>query len=477
MDTVGMKKLEIEIKWRPALLVLAIFLVLWFAPCPEGLDPTGWKVLAVFLATIAGLLTKPMPMGAIVLLAITFLAAAKVLPTRDVLGGFGNGTAWLIAMALLISRAFIKTGFGNRISYMFIKRLGHTTLGLAYAISFSGYVMGPAAPSNTARTGGILMPLILAISKIYGSEPNSPSRRRMGSYLLFVTIQTSFVVCAAFLTAMGGNPLAVGLAAAAGVQLTWTTWAWGALLPSIVCMLGFPLIFYYIYPPEIKHSPEAREMAADKLKEMGSMTAPEKCMLFTFFLLLVMWVGGGVLGLNATIAAFIGVVFLLYCGVLSWNDIITESAAFDCLLWYSGVILLGSSLFKYGVIKWASGGVTALLSGVSWPVVLLFLLVVTMYGGYFIASSTAFLSATYATFLAIALAAGAPPLMAALALACFASTQACLTWYSSGICAIFFATGYFEEKEWLKYGFITSVLHLTLWLGSAVIWWKLIGWF
>ena len=36
---------------------LAIGLALWFTPPPEGLSPKAWQMFAIFVATIAGIIT------------------------------------------------------------------------------------------------------------------------------------------------------------------------------------------------------------------------------------------------------------------------------------------------------------------------------------------------------------------------------------------------------------------------------------
>lgn len=40
------------------------------------------------------------------------------------LSGFANGTIWLIAIAMFLSRAVIKTGLGKRIALYFVGRFG-----------------------------------------------------------------------------------------------------------------------------------------------------------------------------------------------------------------------------------------------------------------------------------------------------------------------------------------------------------------
>lgn len=55
-----------------------------------------------------------------------------------------------------------------------------------------------------------------------------------------------------FITAMAANPLAVNLAASAGINISWGTWALAGLVPGIVCLICVPLILYALYPPEVR---------------------------------------------------------------------------------------------------------------------------------------------------------------------------------------------------------------------------------
>lgn len=40
-------------------------LTLWFVPAPDGVKQQAWHLLAIFVATIAGIVAKPLPMGAV----------------------------------------------------------------------------------------------------------------------------------------------------------------------------------------------------------------------------------------------------------------------------------------------------------------------------------------------------------------------------------------------------------------------------
>lgn len=442
---ITMKSLEFQLKPKPGLAVLVVFLALWFCPPPQGLTLQAWHVFVTFVCTILGFLTKPLPLGAIVMLALTVLAGTRTLTVPQTLSGFGNHSVWLIVMAFFISRGF------------------------------TNYCLAPAMPSSTARSGGTVCPLTIAVAKAYGSDPATGTERKIGSYLLFTAFQTNYPVGAAFMTAMAGNTLAASMAADLGVQITWLSWFIAALVPALVSICSVPLALYVFYPPEIKKSPEAREMARQKLAEMGPMSLPEKMMLCAFIILLSLWVFGTMLGVHATIAAFVGIMFLVLVGVLTWKDVLSERGAYDCLIWFAGLIMMASYLNKLGVIKWITGGMSGMLAGLPWPVVIFVLAMSSMYLAYCFASSTAMVSAVYAAYLTIALANGVPPELGAMVIAIFINLQACLTYYSGGSAPIFYSTGYIPSGDWLRVGFLVSLVHIVVWFGVGAIWWKIIG--
>jgi DASS family divalent anion:Na+ symporter len=88
--------------------VLAVGTIIWLIPPPGGVEPRAWHLLAIFVATIVGIIAKPLPMGAIALLGIAMTALTGTLTINQALSGFGNSTIWLIVVAFFISRALSK---------------------------------------------------------------------------------------------------------------------------------------------------------------------------------------------------------------------------------------------------------------------------------------------------------------------------------------------------------------------------------
>jgi di/tricarboxylate transporter len=90
--------------------------------------------------------------------------------------GFGNSTVWLIFGLSCSPQATIKPSFGRRLALILVKYLGRRSLTLGYAITFADLLLAPFTPSNTARSGGTIYPIIANLPPLYGSKPNDPAR-------------------------------------------------------------------------------------------------------------------------------------------------------------------------------------------------------------------------------------------------------------------------------------------------------------
>jgi DASS family divalent anion:Na+ symporter len=464
----------------PLLVTLGVGAAIWFAPIPESIlalenGVAAWHLLAIFVATILGIILKPLPMGAVAILGITASAITGTLTINEALSGFGNRVIWLIVAAFFISRGFIKTGLGARIAYLFMSVLGKKSLGLSYGLVATDLIMAPAIPSNTARAGGVVFPILQSIAKAYDSDPEDGTAGRIGRFLTLVAFQGTIITSAMFLTAMAANPLAASLAGDMGIEISWTGWAVAALVPGIVSLLVIPYVIYKLAPPEIKETPEAAQIARDKLAEMGRVKLSEFIMIGAFITLLGLWIFGKQLGVHSTVTAFVGLSVLLVFGVLSWNDVLNERGAWNTLVWFAALVMMASQLNSLGLVGWFSETVGVQVAGFAWLPAFLIISLLYFYSHYMFASNTAHVGAMYAAFLAVALAVGTPPMLAALVLAFFSNLFSSMTHYGTGPAPVLFGSGYVETATWWKIGFIVSLINIVIWLGVGGLWWKIIG--
>lgn len=444
-------------------------------PTPDGVEPQGWYLLAIFVATIIGIIARPAPMGVIALLGLTVAAATEVLTLGDALSGFSNSTIWLIVIAFLIARAVIKTGLGTRIAYLFVRRLGRKTIGLAYGLAATDLMIAPATPSNTARGGGVIFPIVRSLSASYGSEPDD-GPERIGSFLTQCAFQINAVTSAMFATAMAANPLIIELATQGGVTISWGQWALAASVPGLMSLALIPQLVYRLNKPAITETPGATDYAREQLARLGPMSIAEKTTLGVFVLLIGLWtLGDAFLGMSATLAAMIGLSVFLVSKVLTWEDVKNEGSAWDTLVWFAVLVTMASFLNQYGVVGWFSGQVDGLIGGWGWFPALTVLLLVYFYVHYFFASLTAHVSALYPTFLLAAIATGAPPMLAALALGMSSNLMGGITQYSTGPAPVYFGAGYTSLGKWWGVGFAASLLNLAVFGIVGTLWMRLIG--
>jgi DASS family divalent anion:Na+ symporter len=136
---------------------------------------------------------------------------------------------------------------------------------------------------------------------------------------------------------------------------------------------------------------------------------------------------------------------------------------------------LADYLSKLGFIPWFAKTMAASIVGIPWLQAFIVLTVVYLYAHYAFASLTAHITAMYPAFIAVAVAAGAPPYLVALALAFMSNLCMSLTHYAAGPSPIYFGAGYVDQNTWWRLGFMVSVINLIIWVGLGSMWWKVLG--
>jgi DASS family divalent anion:Na+ symporter len=459
--------------WR-WMVVLLPGLLLWFTPI-AGLSPPQSHLLAVFVATIVALIAQPIVMGVSVLVAIALLALTRTLTPAQALSGFSNVTVWLVFTAFLFARAVTATGFGTRVGYLFIRRFARTPLSLGYSLAAADFFLAPFIPSDTARGGGIVFPVVRSVAADFGSEPG-PTSKLIGEFLILVSYHTTYTASAIFFTGMAANPLIAEFAANIGhVHLTWGTWFEGSIVPGLLTLILAPIVIHKLAPPKLQDTTSAREFARQALERMGPMQRAEKWLVVIFLAVMAGWVTAPWHGLSNTVVALGGVSAILLSRVLEWQDLLSESRAWDALVWFAGLVMMSDMLVSGGTIRVLSSRLFHVMTGWPWEIALVALVISYLYIHYSFASMTAHITALYPAFFTAALATGAPPMLAALPLAYFSNLDAGITHYGTGSAPVFFGAGYVKQTDWWRIGFILSLMNLVIWLGIGTWWWKLVG--
>ncbi|MDR6923915.1 MULTISPECIES: anion permease [Chryseobacterium] len=474
-----------EINIRNVAITFIVALIIWFIPVPEGVTQDAWHLFAIFAATILGIILKAAPMGTMCMMAIAFTALTQVVAPGDAgksitkaLSGFGDKVIWLIGISFFIARGFIKTGLGNRIAFLFIRIFGKSSLGLAYGLGLADVCLAPAIPSNTARGGGIIYPIMKSMAISFDSVPEKPeTHRKLGSFLTLNSYYMNLIASSMFLTGTASNPMCQKFAANLGINITWMSWAAAGFLPGLVAFFVVPLVLYKLYPPELKKTGDAPKMAAQKLKEMGPISRNEWLMLLAFFILLALWIFGASLSIDATTTAFIGLTLLLLTSVLTWEDVKGEKGAWDTIVWFAVLVMMASSLNELGFIGWFSDLIKVKIGGLSWQVAFPVIIVVYFFSHYIFASATAHVAAMYAALLGVGVSLGIPPMLLAMMLGFMGSVYGVLTHYGHGPAPVFFGSGYVDLKVWWLRGLEIGIVLLIIYMAVGGLWMKVLGYY
>lgn len=463
--------------WKLFLMVLLPLSTFIFNH-PEGLTDLSWKLMGVYLATILGLVLKPYNEPIILLIALALSGGIignytqDVLETKDVLSGYSSGTTWLVFSAFTLSSAFVSTGLGKRIAYHLIDKIGHTSLGLGYAIAFLDLLVAPATPSNTARAGGIVLPIFNSISVALQSDPET-SPTRIGRYLMIniymVTKTTSYM----FMTAMAGNLLAISLASEIlQVELTWMSWFLAALVPGLIMLVLIPFIVYKCATPDLKNIDNS-VIAAEGLKELGPMQLKEKGLLAVFAFALLGWIFSSQIGMDSYIVAIAAMALTLVLGVVSWSDVLQNKGGWTTLIWYGGIIGLSSVLAKSGYFIWLAETMKAYFTFQLPSYFMLgILLLITIIVRYLFASGGAYAAAMIPVFATLGMVTGVEPMVFMLAIMFSNSYGGCITHYGGAAGPVIFAVGYNDIKSWWITGTVVALLTYLVHMLIGVPWWE-----
>ncbi|MFT3802874.1 MAG: DASS family sodium-coupled anion symporter [Burkholderiaceae bacterium] len=478
----------------PALIATAVLITLLLIPTPDGLTPKAWSLVAIFLTTIVAIILKVMPIGVMALMAIVIVSLSQVTSTSskgaiaDALSSLASPLIWLIVVAILISRGLKKTGLGSRIGLMFVALLGKRTIGIGYGLAACELLLAPFTPSNTARGGGIVHPIMRSIANTFDSDPEKGTQGKVGTYLALVNYHANPITSAMFLTATAPNPLVVDYVAKAtnqNLHLSWTTWALCMLLPGLVCMALMPLVIYLLSPPQLKATPDAVSFARSELAKMGPLSLKEKIMMGTFGLLLFLWANvpamifGPAFTLDPTVVAFLGLFVLIITGTIDWDDVLSEKSAWDTLIWFGALVMLAEQLNKLGVVGWFSEGMKGAIvsSGMGWEATAVILVLAFVFSHYLFASTTAHISAMMLAFLGVGAqlipAEYVVPFM--LMMTAGSAVMMTLTHYATGTSPIIFGSGYVTLGRWWGVGFVMCVMELAVFAVVGSVWWKVLG--
>ncbi|KAJ1652774.1 hypothetical protein IWQ61_006962 [Dispira simplex] len=446
-------------------------LLLWNLPYPSTLSSTGTRLLSVYAGIIVALMTSPYELSVIVAAALTFLTLTQnfqcqttdslLIPCgqcghplppsgnpggdsfsspsvvyqcqgmegafRIAISGFSHKLTWLVFSAFHIGHAVQLTGLGQRIGRLLLRTMGGSVLGIGYALCLAECCLAPFVPSNTARGGGIVYPIVLSMAQSLQIAPDGP-HAATGRFLMFLGAQANLVSSSLFMTGMAGNPLMVDKAREVfGIEWNFSHWFLGNLVPAGVIMAALPLLAYILFQPRLSPDIIHQTVKCPDHRDPPWSVAEIK-LVVVLAGALALWISASFTQMDSTVVAFMAFTALLAIGVLTWKNVLENQTAWDTFFWLGSFIMMAEQLNALKVSAWLGQSVAQQLTGLS-PRSSLWALTLIYTGTMYLFSSTT----------SHILALGSPLLMAARALQCPPLPMVALISYFSALGAVVLA--------------------------------------
>ena len=441
-----------------------IALVLCFFVEFPGLDPTGTRMLGIFVAAIFLWVTEAIPLYAtavlIIFLEVLLVSDQALLPVPEdaaagtaFFGALANPVIILFLGGFMLADGAAKFDLDKALSAKMLKPfLGNprmTVLGVMLITAVLSMFM-----SNTATTAtmfAVMMPVIAAL----------PEGKARAGLALSVPVAANV---GGMGTPVGTPPNAIALGALQeeGIHITFLDWM---IMACPMMILTLAISWFFITRMYVPKDVEFKVDTSAKFRTDRNA----KLFYVVAGITIALWMTEPLHGISSNTVGFLPVVALLVIGVMDGNDV--KSLDWPVLWLVAGGIALGRGVGETGLDKW-------MLGSIPWASIPLSLLLATLAMIGFVISNVISHSASANLLvpMGIGLAAGvaASPAEIAIVLALGCSLGMMLP-ISTPPNAIAYATGTTPTPEMIKVGAVVGIAGVILLVLSAAFFWPMLG--
>lgn len=453
-------------------IILVVCCVWFFAPVPEGLSPKAWHMLLIFVSTMVGVMLEVVPLCGTLFLSLLTASLTGVIDLKTQgFTGFTNMVPWLLFFILALSKSITKSTIAPRIAYFFIRIFGKNVIGLAYSLSLTELTLSTILPSNTARGASVGFPVVSSLSKYISSTLHNISEKTIGSFLTLVYTSANSVCSGMFLTAMISNVLIADVAEKHGLSLPWLTWVSYTVVPCLLILLALPTVLYFLIKPKVMDLKSVQQDAIEKIKNLGKLTSNEKCVLYVFCGMLLMWILAEFTGISILTTTLIGIAIFLFLGIFTVKDILSDHSALSAVIMLGILISYVNCMLEYGVIDWVNLKVGGMLDFCPKGIRLYLLSCIYFLMHYFFSGEGSRIIALYGPFVATGLALGIDKTQLIMTLAVFSAFSDMLAHYTCPVSILMYSKGYVSVKKWMSIGIIISMISILIWFAANPLFW------
>lgn len=475
-------------RWRRRVGLVAspaVGLLLAWMPL-HGLTAQGHALVAILGAVVVLWVTEALPMAATALLGPTLGVVFGVASAKEMYRPFADPIIFLFIGSFMLVEAMMQHGLNRRLAFLILNLPGVGESSLRLYAAFGVIVMTCSMWVSNAATTAMMLPIGIAIA----SEIARRSSALQGREVHFTTLPfaTGLMLLTAFGASMGGMATPIGtppnligigmIERTLGVRIGFFDWMRIGVPIALVLTAFLVLQFQRVCPVEPGLLRDSGAWLAAEQERLGPWTRPQRNILIVFGTAVALWVLPGIVGLwgdpKGPFAMWLAarlpesvVAILAACALFAWpvdwrrGEFILgwrEAVRIDwgTIFLFAGGMALGEQMFTTGVARWIGDGLVGIFPArTELGFTILFTAVAILVSEA--TSNTASATMVVPVAIAVAQAAGVPPLKPALA-ACIGSSMGFLMPVSTGPNAIVYGSGCVPLRQMMRHGIVLDVV-------------------
>jgi sodium-dependent dicarboxylate transporter 2/3/5 len=441
-------------------------------PVPSGMPDKGLTTLLIILFGIVMWLTKIINPAITSILIIVLLSLFQILSFDESVAGLGSEVVLLIIMMLCMGVAVEKTGLGNRVTFIVLRKSKGNARRASLLIIALACLLTFFIPNGMARLT-LLLPIGIGLINTLKQDGDDLNFNK--SVILAITF-VPWICTVMIITGANGTIYAASLfRTMTGFEWSYIHWMVVMFPIVIVTLFGLWVILTVIFPPLRQNIERGQDYFEQSLIDLGVMKRPEKKLVFLYIVLIVLWVTTNIHGMSVAMSACLVATFVFVPGfqLIKWKEAMA-SVDWGIPLLFAAGFSIADALEKSEVIGWLS--LIATHAFIDLPPLLLSLTIM----GLFIVIRIGFthFAAMIASLLPVALsfAIATPYNPIWLGMICvIASSMAYLLPSQSISNMATYSLGYYSGRDMFKAGSLLTIWFIIVTILFAFFYWPLVG--
>ncbi|MGB1728985.1 MAG: SLC13 family permease [Crocinitomicaceae bacterium] len=333
------------------------------------------RAIAMALLMVVFWIFEVVPIYVTALIPLVLCTPLSLLDPTELALAYGNNNVYLFLGGFILALALEKWNVHHQIASRILAIMGSTKSKILLGFGLSSYLLSMWI-SNTATT---LMMLPMAISIIQAQKESEESNRFSLLLMLTVAYAASIGGMATLVGSPPNTQMAGTLESTFGIEISFWEWMRIGLPLSLIVFMVLNGFFQIIL------GSQRNEKILINIQQ-AQWTTPQKRVLFTFAIVIFLWVTRGLIvdytGISfkdSSVAILGGIVLFLIPSnnksdkLLQWKD--TVKIPWGILVLFGGGIALASSLEKSQVLELIFQSTNSLSS---WHYIYLLLLIISI---------------------------------------------------------------------------------------------------